>query len=59
MIRLHYPLRELPGYHLVHGHLVGTPCLLDEEGQGRGCRYLPTELTRLRQRALRLFRPTP
>ncbi len=55
MTRLHYPLPEIPGYHLVHAHDEGERCVLVET-DGRGCRYLPTRLTRLRQRALRLFR---
>ncbi len=59
MIRLAYPLREIPGYHLAHVHDEGERCVLDEHGQGRGCRYLPTRLTRLRQRALRFFRFAP
>ncbi len=57
MTRLHYPLPEIPGFHLVHAHDDGERCVLNE--YGRGCFYLRTSrLTRLRQRALRLFRST-
>ncbi len=56
MIRLFYPLTEIPGYRLIHAHGEGEHCALDLHGQGRGCRYLPTRLTRLRQRARSTFR---
>ncbi len=58
MTRLHYPLPEVPGFHLVHTHDEGERCVLNE--RGLGCFYLrKTRLTRLRQRALRAFRSTP
>ncbi len=59
MTRLHYPLPEIPGYRVVHAHDEGERCVLVDYGQGRSCRYLPTRLTRLRQRALRAFRSAP
>ncbi len=59
MIRLFYPLSDVPGYRLVHAHDEGNPCVLDEHDHGRSCRYLPTRLTRLRQRARRAFRLAP
>ncbi len=59
MIRLYYPLPDVPGYRLVHRHNEGEGCVLDEFGRGYGCRYTPKRLTRLRQRALRAFRSAP
>ncbi len=56
MSRLFYSLSDIPGYRLVHAHDEGELCVLDLSGQGRGCRYTPTRLTRLRQRALLAFR---
>ncbi len=59
MSRLFYPLPGIPGYRLVHAHHEGDPCVLHEYDRGLSCRYEPTRLTRLRQRARRAFRLAP
>ncbi len=56
MTRLHYPLPEIPGCRVVHMHDEGESCQA-RSAVRRGCFYTPTALTRLRRRALRLFRP--
>ncbi len=59
MTRLHYPLPDVPGYHLVHAHDEGERCVITPGFADLSCRYRPTRFTRLRQRALRLFRSAP
>ncbi len=56
MSRLFYPLPEIPGYRLVHAHVKGDRCVTTPGFADLSCRYTPTRLTRLRQRALRFFR---